>query len=1078
MSKQIGFDRLFDAQSFDAGTTKLAEYLKRITEEIDKAKTSANQFAKVMGAELKKEIASLSSTSADLAKKMQDITQKMNDFKVTTSNTKKVISDYEKENEKLRKELENLKKAQQQVTNTTKNKSQVMGQLRQSLLGAAAGGAILYKGIQLLQKQLTLAIDSTMGFEQAMKEVQAISRASNEQLVALTANANKLGASTEKTAIEIAKLQKELAKLGFTSTEIIASSQAIVDLSTATGEDLAGSATVAAATLRAFGLDATEMTRVVDVMAGSFVRSGLDLEKFRESIKLVAPISRATGVDIEVTTAALSKLADAGLSGSLAGTALRNLLSSMADPSEKLTKFLGGLNSELADGVKTSDDLVLAFKELKASGIDLATAVQMVDVRARPAFFTLLNQADSVEALAREYRSLTGEGSRIAEMMRDTLTNDVNILTSAFDALRRNLLEGSIPAMREFTQSLTKLVEGLRLLSEGKLETDNIIVKMFQYDWMMKGKAIKFVGDVFGYLGDQLEELGINVTGFFDDVDKSLDTQKFVEFNEQAAASMKLFAESVNMVEMNTLVNEYKELNKIQEKTLPQTQRLKEIQKELEKVFGMTSVAVDKNTGEVFLNTEAIDRTIKSKIEEVKTTRESIEARVNEIDAKVALNNANINLEKSGDAVVQFSISENKLLNENKDLIREKAILVNVLASEYAVLVDTGVNGWSVLTETGKNAVKETEDQLREMTNAYEQSWNKINAKIDQEIFSAKFRETLTKDAKEYFDTVVKHHTERIKKAEELTDYQKAQIQIEKDLQGFAKEGFEADEKFAENQLKNLKKFEEEKKKSDQEQVKSEQEKWAKIQELAEKAAQGLSRIAQFVFDNRQIARQNELDAIRAWEDEQVRLAGDNENAKLRIQEQTEAQRVELKKKQARDNKAEALFQIFIDTARAVVQALPNLPLSILVGALGAAQAAVVASRPLPQFAKGTNDSPEGFAKVGESGRELIRDGRTGQWSLTPDKSTVTYLSKHSQVIPNAQTEQILKADPNIMADNYLKNKIIEVKAPQIDYNKIGQAVGKELKNIPINMTNFDERGVTNYVVKRSVRLQRLNKRY
>jgi hypothetical protein len=45
----------------------------------------------------------------------------------------------------------------------------------------------------------------------------------------------------------------------------------------------------------------------------------------------------------------------------------------------------------------------------------------MVDVRARPAFFTLMNQVDSVEALAKEYGALTGEGQRIAEMMRDTL---------------------------------------------------------------------------------------------------------------------------------------------------------------------------------------------------------------------------------------------------------------------------------------------------------------------------------------------------------------------------------------------------------------------------------------------------------------------------------------------------------------------------------------------------------------------------------------------------------------------------------------------------------------------------------
>jgi hypothetical protein len=151
---------------------------------------------------------------------------------------------------------------------------------------------------------------------------------------------------------------------------------------------------------------------------------------------------------------------------------------------------------------------------------------------------------------------------------------------------------------------------------------------------------------------------------------------------------------------------------------------------------------------------------------------------------------------------------------------------------------------------------------------------------------------------------------------------------------------------------------------------------------------------------------------------------------------------------------------------------------SDLAAALGAAQLALVASRPLPAFAKGTDNSPEGFAEVGERGRELVRDGRTGKWGITPDKSTVTYLTKGSQVIPNAQTEMILKNDPNVLADNYLKNKVVQVNTPQIDYNKITNGFREAVSTIPINITNFDQNGVANFVVKKSVKLRRLNKRY
>jgi TP901 family phage tail tape measure protein len=58
-------------------------------------------------------------------------------------------------------------------------------------------------------------------------------------------------------------------------------------------------------------------------------------------------------------------------------------------------------------------------------------------------------------------------GKELATMMRDTLANDIEIANSAFDALRRNLVEGGTPVMREITQAVTDLIEWLRLLSEG-----------------------------------------------------------------------------------------------------------------------------------------------------------------------------------------------------------------------------------------------------------------------------------------------------------------------------------------------------------------------------------------------------------------------------------------------------------------------------------------------------------------------------------------------------------------------------------------------------------------------------------
>ena len=131
----------------------------------------------------------------------------------------------------------------------------------------------------------------------------------------------------------------------------------------------------------------------------------------------------------------------------------------------------------------------------------------------------------------------------------------------------------------------------------------------------------------------------------------------------------------------------------------------------------------------------------------------------------------------------------------------------------------------------------------------------------------------------------------------------------------------------------------------------------------------------------------------------------------------------EISKKIAQQEKKKALFNIAINTATAIVKSLPNIPLSIIVGALGAIQAGVVASTPIPQFAKGTNYSPAGVALVGEKGRELIQSP-SGEIMLANNPSLVN-LQRGSKVFTNTTTEAILN-DKNIVGELRLTRKAIQ----------------------------------------------------
>jgi len=303
-------------------------------------------------------------------------------------------------------------------------------------LKKAAGALGLTMGAALAGTLVKNAVTSIARFEKSMSDVEAVAGATDEELEDLRKNALKLGGSTKFTAVQVAQLSKELAKLGFVSKEITASSKAILDLAAATDTELAHAAAVAGTTLRSFELRASDMTRVTDVMAASFSRSALDMEKFTNSMKFVAPVAKSAGVDIEFATAMLAKLADVGISGSLAGTSLRRILLEMA---------------------KTGKPAGEAFREIATRGITLEGALDEVGRNAVTALNALSGMAGGVEELATELDNVNGKTAEMARVMEDNLIGDWTKLGSAWDGMIQKG-GGVNTVLRAIVQNLTEIV--------------------------------------------------------------------------------------------------------------------------------------------------------------------------------------------------------------------------------------------------------------------------------------------------------------------------------------------------------------------------------------------------------------------------------------------------------------------------------------------------------------------------------------------------------------------------------------------------------------------------------------------
>ena len=123
--------------------------------------------------------------------------------------------------------------------------------------------------------------------------------------------------------------------------------------------------------------------------------------------------------------------------------------------------------------------------------------------------------------------------------------------------------------------------------------------------------------------------------------------------------------------------------------------------------------------------------------------------------------------------------------------------------------------------------------------------------------------------------------------------------------------------------------------------------------------------------------------------------------------EELEKKKAALQRKQAIWDKANQLAQAGIATALAITEALPDLVLAALVGAMGAVQIATIAATPIPKYAKGTDYHPGGLAVVGDGGEhELVQTSR-GAW-LTPDVPTLVELPRGATVVPDIDVDKIL----------------------------------------------------------------------
>lgn len=321
-----------------------------------------------------------------------------------------------------------------------------------------AGGAMMAGGAAI-GAPIAASLRTFATFEDQMAAVGAVSRASEAELAAMTEQAKLLGRTTSFTATQIAALQTELGRAGFSPQEIIESTTAIQNLGRATGTDLAEAARIAGAALRQFSLPTSDATRVADVLTAAANNSATTVLELGDAFNYVGPVATDAGMSIEDTAKALGVLANLGLKGSMGGTGLRRALLAFADP--KVQEQLKGLGVEAltAEGnLRPIADIFLDVgraTEKLPNAERLALFQGMFDLRGMTAGMKLSGSVDEMVRMSAAIDAAGGAAATTAAKMDNTLGGTFRRIMSAVEGVAISVGEAMAPAFRNVEVRVT-----------------------------------------------------------------------------------------------------------------------------------------------------------------------------------------------------------------------------------------------------------------------------------------------------------------------------------------------------------------------------------------------------------------------------------------------------------------------------------------------------------------------------------------------------------------------------------------------------------------------------------------------
>lgn len=340
-----------------------------------------------------------------------------------------------------------------------------------STFGVALGNLIsnvVYDAINKMKELAKQTIQVGSNFDSAMSKVGAVSGASAEDLEALRKKAKEMGENTKFSATESAEAFNYMAMAGWKTEDMLDGINGILNLAAASGSDLGTTSDIVTDALTAMGYSAKDAGRLADVMAAASSNANTNVEMMGQTFQYAAPVVGALGYSMEDTAEQIGLMANAGIKGQKAGTALRSILSRLSAPPKEAATEMDKLGISLTDseGNMKSLDEVMADLRKAFSGLSETEKTQAAKAiagqEAMSGLLAIVNAAPSdVDKLSSAINNSNGAAEDMAKTMQDNLGGDLTLLKSKLEGVQISLYEKLEPALRGGVEMLDKFLSAI-----------------------------------------------------------------------------------------------------------------------------------------------------------------------------------------------------------------------------------------------------------------------------------------------------------------------------------------------------------------------------------------------------------------------------------------------------------------------------------------------------------------------------------------------------------------------------------------------------------------------------------------